>query len=287
MANLKRDGNIYNFLNTIYSSERSNQTYLAKIYHFFFNWGRRISDGQCTFRYLQRITLTVVLYIRGLLYSRRTAFSIGFSMAAIAAVLVLASTSSSETSLSENTVAYSGGGLRSQLDGDDAAAPADGSDPATVAPAAPGSDVESADKFIPPALKGFVPHVDKIKFPTTWSAIRRTFGFHLNWAFFLAFLGALTWAFVRYVRPKMPKPEGETMVLDENDLTASLHLVPGEELFFTDCETGMEGTVGCVQWFGGSNRVSKIAITNKRVVAQFREATFCGTCQVPFEFFSI
>jgi hypothetical protein len=241
------------------------------------------------FSFSSILSQSLPLFVRGFIYSRRTAFSIGFSVAAIAAVLLLASSSSPDTTssneLSENTVGYSSGALRSQLDGEEADAPADGSEPVTdgAAPAAPGSDVESADKLIPPALQGFVPHVDKIKFPTSWSAIRKTFGSHLDWAFILAFLGLLTWAYVRYVRPKLPKPEGETMVLDENDVTASLHLVPGEELFFHDCETAMEGHVGIVQYFGGSNRVSKIAITNKRVVAQFREATFCGTCQVSFK----
>ena len=176
--------------------------------------------------------------------------------------------------LSEDSTSDSASGLRSQLD--EAAAPAD----APSSESAAGSDVEGADKLIPPALQGFVPHVDKIKFPTSWSAIRKTFGGHLDWAIFLAFLGFLTWGYVRYVRPKLPKPESENMVLDENDVTASLHLGPGEELYFTDFEIGLEGNIGIAQWFGGSNRVSKIAVTSRRVIAQFREATFCGTCQV-------
>jgi len=171
------------------------------------------------------------------------------------------------------------GALRSQLDDEEAStnseAPADGSTGEADQP------VPSVNKYIPPALQGFVPHTDKIKLPTTWHDVRKTFGSHLDWAFIIAFCGLLTWAYVRYVRPKLPKPEGEeSMVLDENDVTASLHLGPGEELFFSDCETGQDGTVGFYQWFGGSNRVSKIAVTSRRVIAQFRESTFCGTCQL-------
>ena len=213
--------------------------------------------------------------------SRRLLFSIGVSLASLAGILLLASVSSSDTSDLQQSDSYSSI-VRSQLDA--AAAPPSTTPTPSVEPSAT-SDTEGADQFLPPALKGFVPHVDKIKLPTSWSAIRKTFGAHLDWAFILAFLAFLTWAYVRYVRPKLPKTEGENMVLDENDVTASLHLGPGEELYFIDCETGQEGNVGIVQMFGGSNRVSKLAVTSRRVVAQFREATFCGTCQVGDFFF--
>lgn len=191
------------------------------------------------------------------------------SLLALAAITLLAFSS-------RDSMATASLGQTTQLDGEEAPA-ADAAAPAADAP------TQTADKLIPPALQGFAPHMDKIKIPTTWHAIRETFGMHLDWAFFIGFLGFLTWAYVRYIRPKLARPaQGEEgLVLDENDLTASLHLVPGEEIFFHDCEDGKEGNVGFMEYFGGSNRVSKLAITNRRVVAQFREATFCGTCQVP------
>jgi hypothetical protein len=205
--------------------------------------------------------------------------AVGFSVLALAAITLLAFSSSDAsiaTEMDSDSTAYTGSTVRSQLDDD--AAPQDG---AAADSAASDPPVQTADQVLPPALKDFVPHVDKIKFPTSWSAIRKTFGIHLDWAFFIAFLGLLTWAYVRYVRPKLPKVEGEeTLVLNENDLTASLHLGPGEEIFFSDCETGKDGSIGFIHWFGANNRVSKIAVTNRRVVAQFKEATFCGTCQV-------
>lgn len=135
----------------------------------------------------------------------------------------------------------------------------------------------SANKLLPPALQGFVPHLDKITFPTTWSAIRKTFGLHLDWAFFIAFLGLLTWAFIRYIRPKLPKAEGSEFILDENDVTASLLKLPGEEEYFLELETDK---TSCLERISGGDRVWKLAVTNKRVIAQKREATFFGTCQV-------
>jgi len=135
----------------------------------------------------------------------------------------------------------------------------------------------SPNKLIPPALQGFVPHLDKVTFPTTWSAIRKTFGAHLDWAFFIAFLGLLTWAFVRYIRPKLPKAEGSEFILDENDVTASLLKLPGEEEYFLEPESDK---TSCLERLGGGDRVWKLAVTNKRIIAQKREATFFGTCQL-------
>ena len=135
----------------------------------------------------------------------------------------------------------------------------------------------SPNKLLPPALQGFVPHLDKITFPTTWSAIRKTFGMHLDWAFLIAFLGLLTWAYVRYIRPKLPKAEGAEFILDENDVTASLLKLPGEEEYFLELET--DKTTWLERLTGG-DRVWKLAVTNKRIIAQKREATFFGTCQV-------
>ena len=133
------------------------------------------------------------------------------------------------------------------------------------------------NKLLPPALQGFVPHLDKITFPTSWHAIRKTFGAHLDWAFIIAILGLATWAFVRYIRPKLPKAEGSEFILDENDVTASLLKLPGEEEYFLEAETDQ---TTCLERLGGGDRVWKLAVTNKRVIAQKREATFFGTCQV-------
>ena len=83
-----------------------------------------------------------------------------------------------------------------------------------------------------PALDGFVPHIDKVRFPDSWDAFRKTFGVHIDWAIVLALLAVATWAYVRYVRPQLDRNRGGEFILDENDTTASLLLLPGETLLF-------------------------------------------------------
>ena len=85
---------------------------------------------------------------------------------------------------------------------------------------------------IAPALDGFVPHLDKVKVPDTWAGVRKMFGAHLDWAFLILLLAVATWGYVRYIRPKLNKGTEEGFVLDENDTTASLLLLPEERLLF-------------------------------------------------------
>lgn len=78
--------------------------------------------------------------------------------------------------------------------------------------------------------------IEKIKFPTTWEAFQETFGAHMWWTFFVLFLAVLTWVYVKYIRPRLAKDEAEDHAeLDENDVTANLLLIPGEEIFFHRC----------------------------------------------------
>jgi hypothetical protein len=85
---------------------------------------------------------------------------------------------------------------------------------------------------IVPALDGFVPHIDKVRFPDSWAAVRKMFGAHIDFAFILVFLGLGTWAYVRYIRPQLDRNREGEFVLDENDTTASLLLLPNEEILF-------------------------------------------------------
>ncbi len=85
---------------------------------------------------------------------------------------------------------------------------------------------------IVPALDGFVPHMDKVRFPDSWAGVRKMFGAHIDFAVILFFLGLGTWAYVRYVRPQLDRNREREFVLDENDTTASLLLLPNEELLF-------------------------------------------------------
>jgi len=134
----------------------------------------------------------------------------------------------------------------------------------------------------------FVPNLDKIHFPNTWASFQKVFGAHLTWACFLLFLGLLTWVYVRFIRPaswfkdilkkakeatKMPNV-GDALgnvpaELDENDITSTLTLVPGEGVYFS--ENAATKSVGSVY---------KLSVTNLRIIAQRAETTMFGTCQV-------
>ena len=138
------------------------------------------------------------------------------------------------------------------------------------------------------AEEEFVPNLDKIHFPNTWASFQKVFGAHFTWACFLLFLGLLTWAYVRFVRPAswfkdiLKKAKEATKIpnvgdalgnvpaeLDENDITATLTLVPGEGVYFS--ENAAVKTVGTVY---------KLSVTNLRIIAQRAETTMFGTCQV-------
>ncbi len=149
-------------------------------------------------------------------------------------------------------------------------------------------DEAAAEDSAETAEEEFVPNLDKIHFPNTWASFQKVFGAHLTWAGFLLFLGLLTWIYVRFVRPtswfkdilkkakeatKIPNV-GDTLgnvpgELDENDIVASLTLVPGEGVYFS--EEAAAKSVGTVY---------KLSVTNLRIIAQRAETTMFGTCQV-------
>jgi hypothetical protein len=135
----------------------------------------------------------------------------------------------------------------------------------------------------------FVPNLDKIHFPNTWASFQKTFGAHLTWAITILVLAGFTWIYVRFIRPqtwfkellkkakdsaKLPINVGDTLgqvptEIDENDITGSLVLVPGEAVFFN--EEAATKNVGTVY---------KLSVTNFRIIAQKAETTMFGTCQV-------
>jgi hypothetical protein len=135
----------------------------------------------------------------------------------------------------------------------------------------------------------FVPNLDKIHFPNTWASFQKTFGAHLTWAITILVLAALTWVYVRFIRPqswfkdllkkakessKLPIDVAGTLgevpsEIDENDITGSLVLVPGEAVFYN--EEAASKNVGTVH---------KLSVTNFRLIAQKAETTMFGTCQV-------
>ena len=102
----------------------------------------------------------------------------------------------------------------------------------------------------------------------------------------MIFSAILTFGYVRYVRPHMVKSEDEEMMLDENDVTQNLLLIPGEEIFFHS-EEPHTSSMWEVLLCGCGNRVHKLGVTTKRIVAQKRESTAFGTCQVSFFFFTL
>ena len=65
--------------------------------------------------------------------------------------------------------------------------------------------------------------------------------------------------------------------MDENDVTANILLMPGEEIFFHKEEPGATSALEAIS---GGNRVWKLGVTTRRIVAQKREATCFGTCQL-------
>jgi hypothetical protein len=99
----------------------------------------------------------------------------------------------------------------------------------------------------------------------------------------------LLWIFVRFLRPQpwfrdfqkkwqdessgfLSAGAGAVAHLDENDITGSLTLVPGEAVFFNE-----EAALSFGGFFGSC---SKLSVTNFRVIAQKSDTIFCGTCSV-------
>lgn len=159
----------------------------------------------------------------------------------------------------------------------DAPAPAEGdAAPAAegVAGAAEGAAEEAEKEAVATASK-FTPHLDKIHWPSSYDDIRSIFGMHLDWILFIILLGAICWAYIKYIRPQLHLHD--ELEIDENDVTSNILLMPGEEIFFHKEEPG---TTSALEAMAGGNRVWKLGVTTRRIVAQKREATCFGSCQL-------
>ena len=88
---------------------------------------------------------------------------------------------------------------------EEAPAPAEGdAAPAAegVAGAAEGAAEEAEKEAVATASK-FTPHLDKIHWPSSYDDIRSIFGMHLDWILFIILLGAICWAYIKYIRPQL------------------------------------------------------------------------------------
>ena len=116
------------------------------------------------------------------------------------------------------------------------------------------------------------------------------FGWHGMFAS-IVFIGSIIlWVYLRCIRPQnwfrewqktfdyagegFAAQKGEAY-LDENDITGSLTLVPGEAVFFNE-----EVALSFGGAFGSCHRLS---VTNHRIIAQKTDTILCGTCMVPPE----
>ena len=115
------------------------------------------------------------------------------------------------------------------------------------------------------------------------------FGWHLFFLILILNGTALLWVYVFFIRPQSwfrdfqkhsenssagfgTATPGTVAHIDENNLTGSLTLVPGEAVFFNE-ELALS--------FGGVfGSCSKLSVTNLRIIAQKSETIFFGTCSV-------
>jgi len=161
---------------------------------------------------------------------------------------------------------------------DAAAAPAKNTAaaPAKDAAAAPAAnDKKKKPDGVLGTMSEFAPHLDKIHWPASYDDIRSIFGMHLDWILFIALLAAICWGYIKYIRPQLH--QHDELEMDENDVTANILLMPGEEIFFHKEEPGATSALEAIS---GGNRVWKLGVTTRRIVAQKREATCFGTCQL-------
>ena len=119
--------------------------------------------------------------------------------------------------------------------------------------------------------------------------VESIFGWHLFFLILVLIGTVLLWVYVYFIRPQPwfrdfqkqydnvaagfgTATPGTVAHLDENNLTGSLTLVPGEAVFFNE-ELALS--------FGGVfGSCSKLSVTNLRVIAQKTETIFFGTCSV-------
>lgn len=161
---------------------------------------------------------------------------------------------------------------------DDAAPAADAAAPAAdAAPAAEEAKPEGVMGSVSDTMSEFAPHLDKIHWPENYDDIRSIFGMHLDWILFIILLGAICWGYIKYIRPQLH--QHEELEMDENDVTANILLMPGEEIFFHKEEPATTSALEMMMC-GCGNRVWKLGVTTRRIVAQKREATCFGTCQL-------
>jgi hypothetical protein len=161
-----------------------------------------------------------------------------------------------------------------------------------------GSNETTLSRFLG-QMSRYIPHLNEIKIGS-WAEIRRNLGYHFGYGIAVLFFGFCTWVYVRYVRPKMQSQE--SLHLDENNVIASLFLLPAEEILFYEdqsqsdswydhlynqSKTYSERNKCCFPRWGGlcsgcgtRSRTFKFAVTNKRLIAQRQESTFFGTCMV-------
>jgi hypothetical protein len=154
-----------------------------------------------------------------------------------------------------------------------AAAPAEGDAAAAAAPA----EEEAKPEGVMGAMSEFTPHLDKIHWPQNYDDIRSIFGMHLDWILFIILLAAICWGYIKYIRPQLNLHD--ELEMDENDVTANILLMPGEEIFFHKEEPATTSALEMLMC-GCGNRVWKLGVTTRRIVAQKREATCFGTCQL-------
>lgn len=129
---------------------------------------------------------------------------------------------------------------------------------------------------------------------------------HLDWILFIVLLGAICWGYIKYIRPQLHMHDEVSLIfciavvfhggckcqrtahdfvdmtqleMDENDVTSNILLMPGEEIFFHKEEPATTSALEMLMC-GCGNRVWKLGVTTRRIVAQKREATCFGTCQL-------
>ena len=154
--------------------------------------------------------------------------------------------------------------VRSQLDDDEEADPEEYN---TIVPST--ADPNQEDEFV--------------------KQVEAIFGWHLFFLILILIGTVLLWVYVFFIRPQSwfrdfqkqyenksagfgTATPGTVAHLDENNLTGSLTLVPGEAVFFNE-ELALS--------FGGVfGSCSKLSVTNLRVIAQKSETIFFGTCSV-------
>lgn len=114
------------------------------------------------------------------------------------------------------------------------------------------------------------------------------FGWHGTFAVIVLIGSIALWVHLRFIRPQtwfrewqktfgsaadgFGEQKDSEAYLDENDITGSLTLVPGEAVFFNE-EVALS--------FGGVfGSCSKMSVTNLRIIAQKTDTTLCGTCML-------